>query len=227
MTLETHRVPGKTKKAGRQNPVRVLREALHLTQRRFAERLGVSESYIQQVELGKKRLSNEVAARITVQFGMRPDSMQAERGEPKALLHARPGSLRHRVKEWQVEGGEDKFNEDAVAALRDIHLPKLVILFEAAVSKKRGMLAALLLDEAIEDLAERLQVTAAMKNRARLEGSYGEGLLDPYQAVVQQPDGWIRIDHRVSDSPKWVRKSSRDLEEAVQSRNWLKKKLRM
>ena len=60
-----------------------------------------------------------------------------------------------------------------------------------------------------------------MKEFARLEGPDAGRVFDPYLAVVQQTDGWIRIDLRTSRCPKWVGKPSQESKAAVQ--HWLKK----
>ena len=55
--------------------VRELREAEGLSQAQFAERLGMTGSYIGAIETGRKRLTDAARVRIALEFRVNPDKL--------------------------------------------------------------------------------------------------------------------------------------------------------
>jgi transcriptional regulator with XRE-family HTH domain len=66
------------------HPLRIVREAAGKSQPEFAKLFGVSGSYIQAVELGQRKMSDELADAIMLRFGI--DRASLGREIPKSLI---------------------------------------------------------------------------------------------------------------------------------------------
>jgi transcriptional regulator with XRE-family HTH domain len=78
------------------------RTELGLTQFTLAERLGLSTTYIAELEIAKKSPSIEVVQRLSDTLGMRPYELFLEEGVDGQLNDSRE-TLRHYVKEATIE----------------------------------------------------------------------------------------------------------------------------
>jgi transcriptional regulator with XRE-family HTH domain len=68
------------------HPLRTLRAALGKSQPQFAKMFGVSASYMQAVELGQRKLNDELADAIMLRLGVDAESLKGRRSMPKPLL---------------------------------------------------------------------------------------------------------------------------------------------
>ena len=68
------------------HPLRVVRTALNKSQPQFAKMFGVSTSYIQAVELGQRKLNDELADAIMLRLGVDAESLKRKRGAPVHLI---------------------------------------------------------------------------------------------------------------------------------------------
>jgi transcriptional regulator with XRE-family HTH domain len=70
------------------HPLRTVREAVNKSQPQFAKMFGVSASYIQAIELGQRKLSDELADAIMLRCGVDAESLKRKRGSPISLIDA-------------------------------------------------------------------------------------------------------------------------------------------
>src|SRR6266568_2284641 len=70
------------------HPLRTVRAALKKSQPQFANMFGVSASYIQAIELGQRKLSDELADAIMLRLGVDAESLKRRRGVPVSLIDA-------------------------------------------------------------------------------------------------------------------------------------------
>jgi len=68
------------------HPLRTLRAALGKSQPQFANMFGISASYVQAIELGQRKLSNELADAIMLRFGVNAESLKRKRNAPAHLI---------------------------------------------------------------------------------------------------------------------------------------------
>lgn len=95
-------------------PVRAVRTAVGMTQRQFAKRFDVSESYIQSIELGHRQISEELADEIMIQFGVLSNSLKTKRGKPVAFYEGFDDApLKKNIERW-----EHNFSEPTKRSLR-------------------------------------------------------------------------------------------------------------
>jgi transcriptional regulator with XRE-family HTH domain len=79
------------------HPLYAIRDALGISQSKFATMFGVSKSLIQKIELGQGRnVSNDLADAVALLCGFDPESLKRKRGAPVFLI----GSGEHRVELW-------------------------------------------------------------------------------------------------------------------------------
>lgn len=62
------------------NKLRQVREALHLKQQEFASKLGVTQSYLSAVELGKKELTSRLSKKLIELFDISPSWLMSNEG---------------------------------------------------------------------------------------------------------------------------------------------------
>jgi transcriptional regulator with XRE-family HTH domain len=70
----------------RVHPVRAVRDAAEVSQAEFAEMFGVSRSYIKAIEIGKRKLGDNLANAIMLRFGIDADSLKKDRRSPVSLI---------------------------------------------------------------------------------------------------------------------------------------------
>jgi transcriptional regulator with XRE-family HTH domain len=68
------------------HPLRAVRAALKKSQPEFAKMFGVSASYIQAIELGQRKLSDELADAIMLRLGVDAESLKRKIGAPVSLI---------------------------------------------------------------------------------------------------------------------------------------------
>jgi transcriptional regulator with XRE-family HTH domain len=68
------------------NPLRVVRDALGMSQPQFAGILGISASYLQAIELGQRDLRDDLADEIMLRYGVDAESVKRKRGMPRHLI---------------------------------------------------------------------------------------------------------------------------------------------
>jgi len=68
------------------HPLRSVRQALRKSQLQFAKMFGVSASYIQAVELGQRKLNDQLADAIMLRLGVDAESLKRKRGAPVHLI---------------------------------------------------------------------------------------------------------------------------------------------
>ena len=161
------------------NPVRLLREALGKTQPEFARVIGVSPKYLQKIELGERRLTDDLADFLMAAFGVSPDSVKQKRGRPLHLLGDRGHrDLGNNIRSWQTY--TDTIESWTPGDLRQFLLPKLEVLFEAACRKKKAAgaykfpkaIAVSLrlnrwIDETVDDFGLRQSINAVLAEREK------------------------------------------------------------
>jgi transcriptional regulator with XRE-family HTH domain len=125
------------KKPPFQNPVRLLREALGKTQPEFAQIAGISSTYLQKIELGKRPIADDLIDFMAAAFGVAPLSMRKRKGKPVHQL-ANPDhqDLAENIRAWQAATGT--IHKFVVQDFRNHLLPKLELLFDAANRQKKG-----------------------------------------------------------------------------------------
>jgi transcriptional regulator with XRE-family HTH domain len=166
------------------NPLRLIRKALKYTQPEFARLIGLSESYVQKVELGDEVLSEQVAVRMGLQFGFRPSSLRRQRGSPKPLRE-RKSSLAEQIDDWQ--GMLEIPTTTCLQQLEQVLFPKIRLLVKAALAqgtvpgtKRRGKgpLAVMLIDDAIHTIVRDLDLENRVSEIARKEDILIEPLIE-------------------------------------------------
>jgi transcriptional regulator with XRE-family HTH domain len=145
------------------NPLRAVREAANKTQPEFARICGVSKSYIQAVELGKRTLNDNVCYAIALRFGVNIKTLKKKRGLPTPLLASklpqlnRREQLRRQIELWQQvfpaieEGMEPKTT-----------IVKLRIFAEAAGRWKKKLAMLSLLNRWMENQITDFNLRAAV-----------------------------------------------------------------
>jgi len=194
------------KKPLNDNPVRLVRKALGNTQPEFARQLGISESFLQKIELGVKKLPIELAELMMVRFGVRADSLMSEHGKPDALFDCRPGTLTEKMAYWQ--NCVLRLNEDAYANFRENLSQKLDALFEAASRGNNALVLGVYLDRWIAEQERVLGLK--LYRKAVLAEREAEGRpvdWTPYIELETLQDGTLRframvssLDPRTSDA---------------------------
>lgn len=172
------------------HPVRLVRDALELTQPKFAKVLGISESYLQKIELGRKTISDDLANLIMARFGIHATSLKSKDSIPKPLLWARGGTLKDRIKEW-----EDQIkilNGEVQETFREHMAIKMDVLFEAASAQNKGVALGASLDRWMAQVEEELNLKATIQRILKERNSKGADLeWIPYLAIDTKRDGTI------------------------------------
>jgi len=159
------------KKPKTSNPVRLVREALGKSQSQFARMFGVSQSFIQAIELGKRPMNDDLADAIAVRVGVRPDSLKHKVGIPTAMLFGAGAGLKDQIAAW--EKNATFLNDDAVDNLRDNFVPMLEVLAEAAMREKKGVVLSLKLSRWIDATTADLGLNGTIKVVTRKKKSLG------------------------------------------------------
>jgi transcriptional regulator with XRE-family HTH domain len=132
------------------------------TQAWLAGQVGVSESLIQKIELGKKPLNEDVANMLLIRFGIDPTPLLAPK--PKLISILEYGGslpLKACLEQWCAQGRpniSEELNDDAVPLLESTGLAKLRILARSASIKGKGALFSYLLSEWIEKTSKDLEL---------------------------------------------------------------------
>jgi transcriptional regulator with XRE-family HTH domain len=79
------------------NKLRQVREALHLKQQEFATKLGITQSYLSAVELGKKEITSKLSKKLVELFGISPSWLISNEGSIFNTNNERSGlqTLKH------------------------------------------------------------------------------------------------------------------------------------
>ena len=151
------------KKLDYDNPIRLIREALELTQPEFAVKLGISESHLQKLELGKKKISEPLAALFALRYGVDPASLKPK-GEPEFFFPTANSSSRAIAENLPHWAQLAMAIEQASMESLDVYLfPKLRLLVAAAVKNGKGMAAIDALDRAAMKIAADLDLDATIE----------------------------------------------------------------
>lgn len=92
-----------------------IREQNGLNQEMFAKRIGLSRNFINQVENGKKNISDRTILDICREFNIREEWMRTGKGE---MYNLPEDKLSHVL--GQISGGDDAFIQDLVLAYMDL-----------------------------------------------------------------------------------------------------------
>jgi transcriptional regulator with XRE-family HTH domain len=152
-----------------ENPVRILRDALGKTQSAFANEIGISAKYLQKIELGERRLTDDLADFFMAAFGVTQDSVKEKTGRPLHLLENEDHlDLVTNIARWQSMS--DLLETFIQKDIKAYFLPKLQLLFTAAGQQKRTaahqskriLQLALRLDRWINDVIKVYDLNAAV-----------------------------------------------------------------
>ena len=201
--------------------MRELRLALGQTQKEFADALKLSCSYVQAFELGQRPIPDKLCDDIELKFGLRASSLKQREGLPvvwlfqeqtvailperiskpilKELrkLRAKPRErLRYQISLWKKMAPAMEEN-----APRKEVVEKLLVLLDAAATKRKQLRALWQLDHWIEDQIASLNLRDSISEAARKSGKRGvlgtKPLVIPIKLLAdsskrQQPDGQRR-----------------------------------
>jgi len=102
--------------------IKNLRKEHRLNQSRFAKKIGVSRSWISQVEKGDKKISFKLTTKIAEIFGVTIDSLVCNAHTERNLLHPRPLSGFHRkdtiLTYWKIS--KSGLTASSLTAMRSI-----------------------------------------------------------------------------------------------------------
>ena len=95
------------------NRIKEIRKDLHLTQSQFAERIGLKQNSIAQIEIGKRTPSEQVIVSICREFGIFREWL--ETGEGLKYKKAPSGGIEREIQD--ILGVEDPFAVSILSAL--------------------------------------------------------------------------------------------------------------
>lgn len=97
------------------NRIIKIRESEGLSQEKFAERLGLSRNFINQVENGKKNISDRTISDICREFNVNEEWLRTGEGNP----YMEPDD-KLAVYISRIYGGSDEFIKDLIIAYMDL-----------------------------------------------------------------------------------------------------------
>ncbi len=191
------------KKPSFDNPVRLLREALGLTQPQFAKRLGASKSLLQKIELGERVITDALADRIMILFGVRADSLKAKRGKPKPILYWRQGTLKEQL------GDSNEYmaalNDETPTILEHFLRLKLDVLIDAATRKQSGVALAMTLDRWVHEQMELFGLGKMVEDVLAERKKAGKGFpWEPFITVLNREGGRTALNFILPPQAKWT-----------------------
>lgn len=92
-----------------------IREAEGLSQEKFAEKLGLSRNFINQVENGKKNISDRTISDICREFNVNEHWLRTGEGEPHAESDDKLS-----IYISKISSGSDEFIRDLIIAYMDL-----------------------------------------------------------------------------------------------------------
>jgi transcriptional regulator with XRE-family HTH domain len=166
------------------HPLHEVRTAISKTQSEFAKMFGVSASYIQAIELGKRNISPEFADDIMIQLGIEAESLKRQRGLPRSLLRsgkAKSKTASPKVKKLAQEFAALQSETDPRERLRariefyqkifpyfaseiryQDFVRKLEVFFSAAARDEKHLPVIMRLDRWLENAAKDFRLRAAI-----------------------------------------------------------------
>ena len=134
-----------------ESPLRSIRDALGLSQGAFADELGVSQSYIQSIESGRRVISDDLASEITIRYGFTLESVKQMMGTPVSVLGVKT-SLTDAIDAWKRQ----------LDTLERNHLDALLAqsyqrLLEVARAHGKAAIAKVLLVRWLVDTARKIE----------------------------------------------------------------------
>jgi transcriptional regulator with XRE-family HTH domain len=145
------------KKPKRIHPLRSLRETLGKTQGRFAKMVGVSESYIQAIELGQRQISDDLALDIAANYGLNPEWLK---GKAKVFNN---GCATLRESCQTIGDTLSRSFRDDVEFFVDSIEAKVEILLAAAQRERKEIAVLLSLQKWIDDATKRYGLGTTIK----------------------------------------------------------------
>ena len=148
------------------HPVRIVRNVLGLSQPRFAQKVGTSESTIKQIENGKLAVSRSLALRICAAANVEPASLMEKSGKPLDIwgqpygpesLNKRKGGLPKDVTDASREKAGFYLNIALEAAEEKDRLPQVLLSFDEWLQQVR------------EDFGLKPATSRILKERTRRE----------------------------------------------------------
>jgi hypothetical protein len=172
---------------------------------------GISESYVQAIELGQRTIKPDLAEAIMVCCGVTPASLMKKRGQPQRCLGETPISWSDYIKQWQAQ--VSVFNDDTVENFVETFVPMMKVLCEAAAHQRKGIQLSLKIARFIDTMTDefnlRAKVNGLMKERLAegrpvtwtpylIEAAIGQGGTsfsfvgsDKLAASIDQPAGAV------------------------------------
>ncbi len=116
--------------------IRQIRKENELTQKEFAERLGVKQNTVASYEMGRIGISDSVVISICREFGINEDWLRTGIGNMKKEV---PNKLAFYL--GQIEGGDDEFIRDLIEIYMELDPDSkkaLRVLAEKMVEKRKN-----------------------------------------------------------------------------------------
>ncbi len=116
--------------------IRQIRKENELTQKEFAERLGVKQNTVASYEMGRIGISDSVVISICREFGINEDWLRTGIGNMKKEV---PNKLAFYL--GQIEGGDDEFIKDLIEIYMELDPDSkkaLRVLAEKMVKKRKN-----------------------------------------------------------------------------------------
>jgi transcriptional regulator with XRE-family HTH domain len=185
------------------HPLWAVRTALKKSQSEFGKMFGLSGSYIQAIELGGRKLRDELADDIMLALGVTAESLQRKRGMPTPLLQEKRiakmmdretcaaiiselrrlenkagGRLRFQIDLWR------KILPALQGSIRYQNTTrKLFLLLNAATHERKHLLLLARLDRWMENAVKKFRLKSRIMNITG--GSYGEDW-QPFKEMMRQ-----------------------------------------
>ena len=185
-----------------------IRRATGLSQQKFSERLGITKSAVENIELARSPVSSDLAATIGTLTGAVPWTISSAQG-PRDFKNE-PYSAQS-WKQWR----EYQFDKDQIKKLAVLSQDYLGILLEAGAANSAGEQTSPVFRSVLIDL-NRFLFSQVQKHQ--LEARVNAVIRDQLSKIEEGHTTVEKLKHIFRDSPEWKRYERREWKRMTKAR---------